>query len=188
MLGWLVTSPCAGSGGCSRCWKVVPDEKPSRRTLILEGLDAPSSTLQRGFNPGDPRNNHPTLVHPFACRSHLRMVVPSTVWPERDVCRSFFPFFPTNTMSFSLFLFLCSLSLVLLFVHLSLIIRVELVNSEIKRRYRAHESYCRLRLDLARRTWHSPFLISHVRILSSALFDFGFRHECNRLLIVYLEN
>lgn len=98
--GWLVTPPCAESGGRSRCWKVVPDEKPSRRTLILEGLDAPSSTLQRGFNPRDPRNNHPTLVHPFACRSLLRMV-PSTVWPERDVCRSFFPFFPTNTMSFS---------------------------------------------------------------------------------------
>lgn len=134
-LGWLVTPPCAGSGGRSRCWKVVPDEKPSRRTLILEGLDAPSSTLQRGFNPRDPRNNHPALVHPFACRSLLRMV-PSTVWPERDVCRSFFPFFPTNTMSFSSSLsFSFSSSLVLLFVHLSLIIRVELVNSEIKRRY-----------------------------------------------------
>lgn len=104
-LGWLVTPPCAGSGGRSRCWKVVPDEKPSRRTLILEGLDAPSSTLQRGFNPRDPRNNHPALVHPFACRNLLRMV-PSTVWPERDVCRSFFPFFPTNTMSFSSSLFL----------------------------------------------------------------------------------
>jgi len=161
--GWLVTPPCAGGGGRSRCWKVAPDEKPSRRTLILEGLDAPSSTLQRGFNPGDPRNNHPALVHPFACRSLLRMV-PSTVWPERDVCRSFFPFFLTNTMSFSSFL---SLSLSLLFVHLSLIIRVELVNSEIKRRYRTHRSHCRLRLNLARRTWHSSSLISYVRILSS---------------------
>ncbi|TGZ57910.1 Uncharacterized protein DBV15_07598 [Temnothorax longispinosus] len=89
-LGWLVTPPCAGSGGRSRCWKVVPDEKPSRRTLILEGLDAPSSTLQRGFNPRDPRNNHPALVHPFACRSLLRMV-PSTVWPERDNSTSLTP-------------------------------------------------------------------------------------------------
>lgn len=114
-LGWLVTPPCTGSGGRSQCWKVVPDEKPSRRTLILEGLDAPSSTLQRGFNPRDPRNNHPALVHPFACRSLLRMV-PSTVWPERDVCRSFFPFFPTNTMSFSSTLsFSLSLSLRLSF-------------------------------------------------------------------------
>ncbi|KYN16414.1 hypothetical protein ALC57_11284, partial [Trachymyrmex cornetzi] len=88
--GWLVTPPCAGGGGRSRCWKVAPDEKPSRRTLILEGLDAPSSTLQRGFNPGDPRNNHPALVHPFACRSLLRMV-PSTVWPERDNSASLTP-------------------------------------------------------------------------------------------------
>ncbi|KYN36462.1 hypothetical protein ALC56_09423 [Trachymyrmex septentrionalis] len=83
-------TPATRCGVKSRCWKVAPNEKPSRRTLILEGLDAPSSTLQRGFNPGDPRNNHPALVHPFACRSLLRMV-PSTVWPERDNSASLTP-------------------------------------------------------------------------------------------------
>ncbi|KOX68302.1 hypothetical protein WN51_07040 [Melipona quadrifasciata] len=32
---------------------------------------ATSSTLQRGFNPGEPRNNHLPAIHPFASRSLL---------------------------------------------------------------------------------------------------------------------
>lgn len=95
--GWLVTPRCCREWRSQSVPLVhrIPDEKPSRRTLILEGRawTHPQAPSQRGFNPGDPRNNHPTLVHPFACRSLLR-TGSSTVWPERDVCRSFLPFSP----------------------------------------------------------------------------------------------
>lgn len=46
-----------------------------------------SSTLQRGFNPGEPRNNHLPPIHPFATRS-LLLLESSAVWPGINVCRS----------------------------------------------------------------------------------------------------
>lgn len=48
---------------------------------------ATSSTLQRGFNPGEPRNNHLPAIHPFACRS-LLLLESSAVWPGINVSRS----------------------------------------------------------------------------------------------------
>ncbi|KOC66600.1 hypothetical protein WH47_08993, partial [Habropoda laboriosa] len=56
-------------------------ERPSERDR------ATSSTLQRGFNPGEPRNNHLPAIHPFASRS-LLLLESFAVWPGINVCRS----------------------------------------------------------------------------------------------------
>jgi len=109
---WLVTPLCAGVTVAVDAGRSHPDEKRSRRTLILEG--------RAWTHPRAPSNAdsipqiHEIIIrrwfHPFACRSLLRMG-PSTVWPERDACRSFSPFFTiTQPALFSLFL-LPSLSL-----------------------------------------------------------------------------
>lgn len=55
---------------------------------------ATSSTLQRGFNPGEPRNNHLPAIHPFASRS-LLLLESSAVWSGINVCRSPFLGFPS---------------------------------------------------------------------------------------------
>lgn len=55
-----------------------------------------SSTLQRGFNPGEPRNNHLPPIHPFATRS-LLLLESSAVWPGINVCRS--PFLASLSFS-----------------------------------------------------------------------------------------
>lgn len=57
-----------------------------------------SSTLQRGFNPGEPRNNHLPPIHPFATRS-LLLLESSAVWPGINVCRS--PFLASLFLSLS---------------------------------------------------------------------------------------
>jgi len=103
---WLVTPLCAGVTVAVDAGRSHPDEKRSRRTLILEG--------RAWTHPRAPSNAdsipqiHEIIIrrwfHPFACRSLLRMG-PSTVWPERDACRSFSPFFTiTQPPLFSLFL------------------------------------------------------------------------------------
>jgi len=101
-----VTPLCAGVTVAVDAGRSHPDEKRSRRTLILEG--------RAWTHPRAPSNAdsipqiHEIIIrrwfHPFACRSLLRMG-PSTVWPERDACRSFSPFFTiTQPPLFSLFL------------------------------------------------------------------------------------
>jgi len=185
---WLVTPLCAGVTVAVDAGRSHPDEKRSRRTLILEGR---AWTHPRAPSNADsiPRI-HEIIIrrwfHPFACRSLLRMA-PSTVWPERDACRSFSPFFPiTQPPLFSLFsslslslslsrtLYLSthlSVSLPSFLVDLSLLLSLFLLLSRVRtrqfsdktRRYRARRSHCRLRLDLAREESRRALDPSHVR-------------------------
>lgn len=104
---WLVTPPCAGVTVAVDAGRSYPDEKPSRRTLILEGRawthpQAPSNAdsipeiheiiIRRWFIPSLAEVSYGQVRPPFG-QNETSVVLSSLSFPLRDpsLCLSLFP-------------------------------------------------------------------------------------------------